>query len=427
MRSAVIGMGKIGLPLANMMALKGHEVLGYDINRDLIRELQNGIVTRVFEPGLEDSIRELAYKGNLKFTAEIDEAMRDVTNVVVVVPLYVDRDLDPDFRNLDAALRELGGHLAPGCLVTIETTVPVGTTRDRAAKILSAESGLEPGEGFLLAFSPERVSSGTFTRDMSLYPKLVGGINEKSTEAAALFYESFIDFDPRSDLPKPNGVWRLESSESAEFTKLAETTYRDVNIALANNFGRDAKENNLDIWEIIEAANSQPFSHIHSPGISVGGHCIPVYPHLYMESSKNNELISLARSTNKEMPAKAVQEIEIKLGNLSGLRVCILGISYRSGVKESAFSGALDLRDEVQKRDGIVLAMDPLYTEDEIRDLGFTPFEPGSKCDAVILHTPHPMYKTLVPEDFDGLRLVLQGRADSLFGPNEEVEEISLF
>lgn len=427
MSTVIIGVGKIGLPLANLIASKGLKVIGYDIDAELIGELNAGMLSRVFEPGLSESVKKLVRGGLLSFTTNLSEAMRHAKTIVVVVPLYVDHDLKPDFSLFDKALKRVGQHLSQGALVTIETTVPVGTTRNRAGAILSKNSGLRVGDDFLLAFSPERVSSGTFDRDMSYYPKLVGGVNTESTEAAARFYESFIGFTKRDDLNKPNGVWRLGSSESAEFTKLAETTYRDVNIALANTFGKDARDNNLDIWEILEAANSQPFSHIHSPGISVGGHCIPVYPHLYNESSSNNELISVARKINKGMPVRAVKELERKLGSLSGLRICIFGISYRPGVKESAFSGAYDLRNEIEKQGGIVLAIDPLYTRREIKNLGFTPFELGSVCDGVILHSVHPSYENLELSDFDGLRIILTTRGESLFDSDKKVEKTTLF
>ena len=133
-------------------------------------------------------------------------------------------------------------------------------------------------------FSPERVLTGRVFADLRKYPKLVGGIDPESEKRGIEFYESVLDFDERDDLPKPNGVWPMGSAEAAEMAKLAETTYRDVNIGLANQFARFADKNGIDVYAVIEACNSQPYSHIHQPGIAVGGHCIPVYPRLYLHN-----------------------------------------------------------------------------------------------------------------------------------------------
>src|SRR5690606_31775712 len=162
----------------------------------------------------------------------------------------------------------------PGTLVSYETTLPVGTTRDRWAPMLEAGSGLTVGEDFHLVFSPERVLTGRVFSDLRRYPKLVGGVDAASTAAGTAFYEAVLDFDEREDLPRPNGVWDLGSSEASEMAKLAETTYRDVNIGLANQFARFADLHGLDVMKVIESCNSQPYSHIHRPGIAVGGHCI---------------------------------------------------------------------------------------------------------------------------------------------------------
>ena len=201
---------------------------------------------------------------------------------MVVVPLFVDADGVPDFGWMDAATRSIASGLRPGTLVSYETTLPVGTTRDRWAPVLQEGSGLTPGRDFALVFSPERVLTGRVFADLRRYPKLVGGIDEESARRGVVFYESVLDFDVRDDLPRANGVWDMGSSEAAELAKLAETTYRDVNIGLANQFARYAQTLDVDIATVIEACNTQPYSHIHQPGIAVGGHCIPIYPRIYL-------------------------------------------------------------------------------------------------------------------------------------------------
>src|SRR5262249_32287279 len=155
-----------------------------------------------------------------------------------------------------------------------ETTLPVGTTRNRWAPMLEEGSGLTAGKDFFLVFSPERVLTGRVFADLRRYPKLVGGIDAESARHGVEFYQAVLDFDDRSDLNRANGVWDLGSAEASELAKLAETTYRDVNIGLANQFARFADTVGVDVTKVIEACNTQPYSHIHSPGIAVGGHCI---------------------------------------------------------------------------------------------------------------------------------------------------------
>ena len=226
-----------------------------------------------------------------------------------------------------------------------------------------------------------------------------------------VFYESVLDFDERPDLARANGVWDLGSTETAELTKLAETTYRDVNIALANEFARFAGETGIDVYQVIEAANSQPFSHLHRPGISVGGHCIPVYPRLYLAGDPRARLPAAAREVNEAVPAQAVQLLAGLTGGLSGLRVAVLGAAYRSGVKETAFSGVFALVRELALGAAAPMVHDPLYSDSELRGLGLVPYHPGEPCDAVIIHTDHSEYAVLTPEDLPGVRALVDGRA----------------
>ena len=156
-------------------------------------------------------------------------------------------------------------------------------------------------EDFFLCHSPERVFSGRIFADLRKYPKLVGGTDEKSNDLAVEFYERILDFDDRPDLERANGVWNLGSSEAAEMAKLAETTYRNVNIALANEFALHAQDLGLDVFSVIEASNSQPFSHIHRPGVAVGGHCIPVYPKFYMHTDTSSKIPKVSTQINESM------------------------------------------------------------------------------------------------------------------------------
>ena len=192
--------------------------------------------------------------------------------------------------------------------------------------------------------------------------------------------------------------------------KLAETTYRDVNIGLANQFGLFAASHGIDVYKVIEACNSQPYSHIHRPGIAVGGHCIPVYPRLYLSTDPDADIVRTARLANAAMPEHLVGQAEGILGSLEGLRAVVLGAAYRGGVKETAFSGVFPTVEALRTRGAIVTVHDPLYTDDELRHLGFEPHTIGDAADLAILQTDHADYRTLTPADIPGIRLVVDGR-----------------
>ena len=407
---SVIGLGKMGLPFAVEVAMAGEEVTGCDVSDRVVLKVQKGEAPFDGEANLATKLKQVVSSGHLLATTETKAAVKNSSTVVVLVPVYVDEHGVSDFRVIDSVTRQIGEAITPGTLVTYETTLPVGTTRNRFAAEISKISGLRPGEDFFVAFSPERVSSGSVFRDLKRYPKLVGGINEASARKAKDFYEKVLSFDERPDLKKPNGVWVLSSSEEAELAKLAETTYRDVNIGLANQFAAYAESIGADIYEVIEACNSQPYSHIHNPGIAVGGHCIPVYPHMYLQGDSEATVVHAARAANKSVPARMIQLVEQELAGLQGKKIAILGLAYRAGVKEHAFSGALDLVAEAEKRGAVAAVSDPMYSEQEINDLGFDAFKLGDNCDAVILHTSHVEYQTLKSSDLPGARVLIDGR-----------------
>ena len=410
MKIAVVALGKIGLPLAVQFAKKGHHVIGCDVNQKTV-DLVNA-ATEPFpgEAFLDEYLKEVVASGYLKATTDTTSAVAEADAVVVVVPLFVDQEGIPDFGWMDAATEKIAAGLKPGTLVSYETTLPVGTTRNRFAPLLEKISGLKTGEDFDLVFSPERVLTGRVFADLRKYPKLVGGINAKSTKSGVDFYNAVLDFDDRPDLNQPNGVWDLVTSEASEMAKLAETTYRDVNIALANQFAIFAEGANIDIAKVIAASNSQPYSHIHQPGIAVGGHCIPIYPRFYLWNDPKATVVRSAREANAAMPAHAVTLLQDALGSLSGKRVLALGVSYRGGVKESAFSGIFGTVTALKAHGADVFVADPMYTDEEIASLGFTPYTSGSSIDGLILQADHKEYKTLSAAQFPGLAAVVDGR-----------------
>jgi len=411
MRVAVVALGKIGLPLAVQFAEAGHEVVGVDVNASVVETVNRGVEPFPGEAHLAEKLAELVPAGRLRATTDYAEAIPGAGAVVLVVPLFVDEASGaPDFGWMDAATRSLAQHLTPGTLVSYETTLPVGTTRGRWKPMIEEVSGLVEGQDFHLVFSPERVLTGRVFADLRRYPKLVGGLSEAGTKAAIGFYESVLTFDERDDLPRPNGVWDMGSAEAAEMAKLAETTYRDVNIGLANQFARFADKAGIDVQRVIEACNSQPYSHIHQPGIAVGGHCIPVYPRLYLSTDPEATVVAAARAANAAMPEYAVTRAEQVLGSLVGLRVAVLGASYRGRVKETAFSGVFPTVAALVDRGAQVLVHDPMYSDDELAGYGWTPYHLGEPVDLAIVQADHPEYATLTPADLPGLRLLLDGR-----------------
>jgi nucleotide sugar dehydrogenase len=417
-------MGKIGLPLAVQFAAKGHEVFGVDVVPAVVELINRGEEPFPGEAELDVLLRETVAAGKLTATLDGVSAVAASDAVVVVVPVVVDEDAVPDFRAMDSAtqtiaagLKEAAADGRTGILVSYETTLPVHTTRARFQPALEAASGLNAGPDFLLCHSPERVYTGRIFADLRKYPKLVGGIDAESAAAAVAFYEQVLDFDERPDLKRPNGVWDLGTAEAAELAKLAETTYRDVNIGLANQFARFADRTGIDIFQVIEASNSQPFSHIHQPGPAVGGHCIPVYPRFYLFNDPEASIVRAAREANLGQPAYLVGLLEGLLGGvvggggLAGRRVLVLGAAYRGGgVKETAFSGVYGLVAALAGAGAVPLVSDPLYTAAELERLGLPPYTAGTPVEGVIVHTEHAEYRDLSGAEFPGVKVLVDGR-----------------
>ncbi len=410
MKIAVVALGKIGLPLAVQFADAGHEVIGADVNQAVVDLVNQGTEPFPGEAHLQEKLSELVPAGRLRATTDTAAAVAESDAVVVVVPLFVNEEGVPDFGWMDEATRNIAKGLKPGTLVSYETTLPVGTTRNRWKPMLEELSGLTEGTDFHLVFSPERVLTGRVFADLRKYPKLIGGLSEAGAERAKAFYEAVLTFDERPDLERANGVWDLGSAEASEMAKLAETTYRDVNIGLANEFAKFAGKSGIDVYQVIEASNSQPYSHIHRPGIAVGGHCIPVYPRLYLWTDPEATVVETARKANAGMPAFAVQLAADAVGDLTGKRVAVLGASYRGGVKETAFSGVFPVVAELRERGADVAVHDPMYTDEEIAKFGWSPYHLGDEADLAILQTDHAEYRTLAAKDLPGVTTIVDGR-----------------
>lgn len=252
----VVGLGKIGLTLATVFANNDFNVYGVDINEEIVNSVNAGKSHVKNEPGLQELL-EIAYKsGTLTATSNTEKAVSQSEIILVIVPLIIDDENNIDYHFIDLAVENIARGIKKGTLVIFETTLPTGDTRNRFGRRIEEISGLTMGEDFHLAYSPERVYSNRIIEDLRNYPKVIGGLDQLSLEMASSFYTQALNCS----------LVKVSSLETAEFSKVAECIYRDVNIALANELAKYADQKNVVITEVIKASNSQPFSNIHFPG-----------------------------------------------------------------------------------------------------------------------------------------------------------------
>jgi nucleotide sugar dehydrogenase len=349
------------------------------------------------EPGLAPMLKKAIKAGKFTATTTTEEAATNSDILFIVVPTTIDRQKRADYSAVEDASASIGKSLRNGSLVIFESTCGPGVTERVVKTTLEKYSGLVAGQGFGLAYSPIRAMGGRALQDLQSYSKVVGAIDKKSLEAACAALSVIVKGE----------LIRVRDIKTAELTKLFETIYRDVNIALANEFALLCEEIGVDYIETMKAANSQPYSHLHLPGVGVGGHCLPVYPYLLATEVYGLEarlrLVLEARKLNDFMPRHVA-----KLAS-DGLRVCgkslkrakvvVLGIGYRPNVKETRYSPSLDLITILKKRGARVTAFDPLYNTSEMESMGLTS-EPTlrravEKADCVILTTAHDDFKTM--------------------------------
>ncbi|AGN02211.1 nucleotide sugar dehydrogenase [Salinarchaeum sp. Harcht-Bsk1] len=405
---AVYGLGKLGLPVAATLAEASGNVIGADVDPAVVRELEQGRSHVDGEPGLDELVERLVEDGSLSAVQDPSKAAARASIHVIVVPTLLDDENEPDLAALIAAASSIAAGLDPGDLVLLESTVPPGTTAEMLEPSLAAASGLDPSE-FGVAFCPERISSGRALKDIrEAYPKIVGGTDEAATEAAALIYEHVTD----------NEVIETTDATTAEAVKVFGGVYRDVNIALANEFARYADEIGVDVEEVTEAANTVPVTSILEPGIGVGGHCIPVYPHfLTKPHTVDGPVIPAARALNDDMPAYAVDRLADELAaedvDLGDATVVLFGLAYRGDVAETRYSPSVDVAELLAQFGAEVLAVDPVLDDATVADV---PTELVSvaeaataRPDAAIYATDHGAFERIDWSTFEPM-VVLDGR-----------------
>lgn len=365
MKIAVIGLGKAGLPIASVIADSGFEVIGVDIDERKCEDINEGKNPIPEEMGLDELIKRHGGK-DLIATTKYEDA-KECEVFIVIVPLFTDENNNPDFSILESAFRNVGRLLNKGDLVVLETSVPPKTTEERARKWLEEESELKLGE-FYLAYSPERIMTGFSISRLEKFPKVVGGVNKESGQKAFETYQKFI----------PN-LHLVSSARVAEFIKIAEGCYRDVNIGLANELFKIADELDVDFYEAREYANHE-YCHIHLPSTGVGGHCIPLYPWFLIKEVEKRDKFGYARGLrtsreiNDEMVEYWAEKIVLECMKinkpLNEVRICIKGITFREGVKELYHSRNLALAKLLMERGLDVYVYDELYSREEVGEMG---------------------------------------------------------
>ena len=405
MRVTVVGAGKMGLPLACQFASKGAYVTACDINKSVVEKIKNGICP-IDEPGLESVLKSVVSIGHLDASCDTGLAVAQSDVVVVIVPVLLTEDNHADTSVIEAVAADIAAGLKSGTMISFETTLPVGGTR-KLISILES-SGLKAGDDFDLVFSPERVKSQLVLQRLSETPKVVGGITSQSAARAADFYHKYLGAP----------VINVGTLEAAELVKLAGMVYRDVNIALSNELARYAAAVGVDFSPVIAAANTDGEANLLTPGIGVGGHCTPVYPHFLINDAMiHNTPATLAeksRRINDSQPGQILQDLERVWQPLNLKRVIILGLGFRPNVKEALFSPAFLLREELKRRNCQVYLHDSLYSDEEIKAYGFGigALDDGPMPEVLILNTAHSQY---VDMDFQklaslGLKAVVDGR-----------------
>lgn len=339
----VIGIGYVGLPTAAMFASKGHKVVGYDVNKTAIKALNEGKII-IEEPGLGDLVKQVVESGNLSGTTECP---KDCDVYIIAVPTPINKDKTADMKYVKSATEAIVPCLQPGNIVILESTSPPRTVEDLMLPILE-QSGLKMGEDVYLAHSPERILPGQVLYELRTNSRIVGGINEKSALEVKALYESICE-----------GEICITTATTAEMCKLMENTFRDVNIALANELAKMSEELGVNAWEVISLANKHPRVNLHFPGPGVGGHCIALDPWFLVEKSKNALLIHQARLINDSMPEYVFEKIKETLGGFSGQLITLLGVTYKPDIDDVRESPIMKLWKLLTKENVVVNACDP--------------------------------------------------------------------
>lgn len=391
----VIGMGYIGLPTASTFAMHDVNVIGVDINSSIIETLNRGEI-HIHEPGLREAFNKAVETGKFKAAIKPEEA--DAYIIAVPTPFKEGETGEfndmkyklADMKAVTSAAESIVPHLKKGNLVILESTSPPRTTLDLVAPILE-KSGLKAGSDFFLCYSPERVLPGQILRELIENARVVGGVTPESAQAGHDLYATFV----KGEIIKTD-------STTAEMVKLMENTYRDVNIAIANEFSRLAEKFGVDVWEAISLANLHPRVKILSPGPGVGGHCISVDPWFFVESAPEiTPLIYHSRTVNDGQPHFVVEKIKQALGDLKGKRIAALGLAYKPDVDDLRESPANEVVHLLQDQGAQVKAWEPFKPDAKMQgiDMSSSLEDAIKDADLIVLLVKHTEFANFDPQE----------------------------
>ena len=378
---AIVGAGYVGMPLARVFADAGKSVVLVDVNQEIVDGINRG-ESHIGDVPSED-LKTLVDTGHVSATSDYD-VLKDVDAILIALPTPLSAHREPDLTIVESAAAEIAPRLRKGQVVVLESTTYPGTTRESLQPILE-RSGMKAGEDFHLAFSPERVDPGRTDWTTKNTPKLVGGLTPACTERAVELYRAAVDT-----------VVPLSSPETAEMTKLLENIFRAVNIALVNELAQLCERMEVDVWEVIEAAETKPFGFMSfKPGPGLGGHCIPIDPFYLTWKAREygfyTEFIDLAGKVNANMPFFCRSLISQALNHgaeksLKGSQILILGVSYKADIDDVRESPAKKIVELLRKAGADVSYHDPHVAEfDGLRSVEYAP----ESYDCVVIVTAH--------------------------------------
>ena len=382
----VLGLGYIGLPTASMFATHGYQVVGVDVNDRVISKLINGGI-HIEEPGLETMVQAGLKSGSLRVqtTPETADAF------IIAVPTPITADKKADLHYVESAARAILPFLKKGNLVILESTSPPKTTQEFLAQIL-VQSGLDPYRDLLVAHSPERVLPGRILQELVGNDRVVGGLTREAAETTRDLYASFVQ-----------GSIFLTDATTAETVKLMENTYRDVNIALSNEFALIAETLGVNIWEATEIANRHPRVNILQPGPGVGGHCIAVDPWFLVQAApEQSQLITTARHMNDRMPQHVAELVQSVLTGIEKPVIAALGLAYKADVDDVRESPSITVVRWLQAAGCEVRSYDPFVTNNPVRGMVNSLDEAVTDADCVLVLTNHRRFTVIKPAEIAG-------------------------
>ncbi|MGC1931770.1 MAG: nucleotide sugar dehydrogenase [Candidatus Nitrosopolaris sp.] len=413
LKIAIYGLGHVGSPMASVWLRAGAHVIGVDKSPTVLERASKG-ESHLPEPGVNDAFASGLATKRFEIYDDLEKASHHSYLKMICVPvLFSDNNNAPDFTAVNEVSSAIGKGLKKGDVVALNPSVPPGTTEDLVLPIIEKESGLEVENDFYMLYNPERIYEGRAIQDIEeRYPAIISGAGPKSVEIGRIIYSLIFK----------KGVLSLSNIRTAETEKLLEGVYRDVNIALANELAKFCEKIGVNFWEARDAANSQQFCHLHSPGVGVGGACIPVYPQFILHTAEqvkvNCDITKLGRAVNDAMPAfcvlEAIKLLEVKKKredtSFDSITVTLLGLAFRGGVSDTRLSPTYQVIKEFQKMEvkeirvhDPLVKIDPALLKDQNVILSSNLNGALKGTDLIMIVADHAEYRTLTPERIGGV------------------------